>query len=206
MKKLLLFLVFVLPFTLFAQRNDTTFYEEWESSENMPFSFSIPSISFSKINNKNSFSTGGSINIYVNKHWYFGFFGERMSTLQQKSYLIDTISYEKLRLGYGILTGSIGYVFFPLKKTSIYTSLRGGWAGHSLIKGESHLYSEKISNGSSFVIAPNVDFIFHVTPSFKLCAGLGYRYNTKFESPVFSNKDFNSPYISISLLFGSFPE
>ncbi|MEI7596416.1 MAG: hypothetical protein WCK02_11760 [Bacteroidota bacterium] len=206
MRNLLLIFVLFIPFIVSAQNNDTISYDEWDESEDMAFSFSIPAATFSKIDNINSYSLGGSLNVYINKHWFVGVFGERMSNSQLKDITIDTINYTKLRLGYGIITPAFGYIFFPQKKINIYAGLRFGWGGHSLIEGQSYVYSKKIVTGNSTIIEPNIDFLYTLAPAFKLAVGLGYRYNTKFKNIVYTNKNFNSAYLSVSLLFGSFPE
>lgn len=206
MKSLLVIFLFFTTKSLYCQDNDTTYYDGWDGNENVPFSFSIPAATFSKIDYVNSYSLGGCLNVYINKNWFVGVFGERMSNSQKKDITIDTLSYKELRLGYGILTPAFGYILFPQKKFSIYSSIRIGWGGFSLIDGQSYVYSKKITSGSSLVIAPNIEFMYSVAPAFKICAGFGYRYNNKFKNVVFSNKNFNSPYLSVGVLFGSFPE
>ena len=211
MKKLL-FLFILFPIFGYSQKSDTTYYDNTEDQGSFPFSFAIPALTYSKIADKNTLSVGGSVNIYINKHWYVGIFGEIMALGQNKTIKIDTILYENLKLNYGYLGPMVGYIFFPDKKVSIYTSLRYGIGSVSLSSDKSgttdnfSVTTVKVLSDNSTIFIPNVDFIYNVLPSLKLSASVGYKCNFGINNIAYTNKSFNSPYISLSLLFGIFPE
>ena len=208
MKKLI-FILMLLPLYSIAQKSDTTYYESSEDQGSFLFSFTL---TFSKIADKNTLSLGGCANIYLSKHWYIGLFGERLAIDQTKTIIIDTITYSGLKLDYGFIGPIVGYVFFPDKKLSIYTSLRYGFSSVSLSsdnsgKGDNFsATTKKVLSDNARVLVPNVDFIYNAFPSLRFCASVGYKYNLGISNVAYSNKNFNSPYISLSLLFGIFPE
>lgn len=188
------------------------------SNKDLHFSgFGGPTVGFTSINNQFATMNGGGGALLINQKFYFGGFGNNLSSnisrafLQQSS--SDTISYydnKKLSFEYGGLW--FGYIYDYKKVVHFGGSLKVGWGEVSYydpyfdIDDADHIYKDNI-----FVFAPQAEVEVNLTHWFKINLGVGYRYVTGVDKIydiedklIYQDSDFSSPFAQLTFAFGRF--
>lgn len=213
MKKVLLIglLIFACE-RIYAQQVDTTYYYDSETYDEINFSFGLPSAEVSNMMGKTVFSLGANASFYHKMHLFYGFYGQRLGTEIYSSLQHDTVFYDKLRLGYGHIGLEGGYIFYPEKKLNYILGMRHGWGSVSFSDDRSHVnsngskieYTKKIETHQIYVFSPFAQVNYAVSPNLKIGFQIGYRKNFGFQNLNYSDKDFDSFYASLSILFGNY--
>ena len=170
--------------------------------------FGGPSYEISSINGKLAFSDGGGGAVLLNQKYFVG--GYRTSLNGSLSvWDKDADDNVDLQFGHGGLW--LGYINKHEEMVHLGASLKMGVGKISTHYRNHH---DDISNDFVFVMNPHAECEINVTSWFKMNLSLGYRFvsgvnDDSFIEPSiglrgFGDKDFNSPVVGMSFLFGFF--
>ena len=180
-----------------------------------------PIMEFSAIQNDFAFFMGGKGGLIFNQKFYFGGYGEGLTTRHyNKQWDIDKIDdkgyYGNITFGHGGFL--LGYIHKSNKPIHFGISSRIGWGAINTIpdKDIDHYYYDKDDTYKDhvFVAIPQIEIEFNFTKWFKINAGIGYRvvagidkeiiFDDKNSKMIYDKKDFNKPQGTITLCFGFF--
>jgi hypothetical protein len=175
--------------------------------------FIAPIMEYSAMGDDFAFFMGGGGAILLNQAFYFGGYGEGLTTPYEKEIVLNPLySYkgnERIGFGHGGLW--MGYIHHSQSPIHAGISSKFGW-GTINPWDENHM-----PNNSSeltdhvFVILPQLEAEFNFFKWMKLNIGLGYRFVTGVDKNyswsderIYDKKDFNKPEATMTLLFGFF--
>ena len=99
----------------------------------------------------------------------------------------------------------IGYTYPSHKVIHLYTSLKIGWGNASLRYNDNDPFDNNDINDGVFVLAPELGAEVNVLHWFRIAMTAGYRLVNGVQTlPGFSEGDFNSPTLGVTLRFGGF--
>jgi hypothetical protein len=175
--------------------------------------FIAPIMEYSAMGDDFAFFMGGGGAILLNQAFFFGGYGEGLTTIYEKEFLSKSMIYSpqiyQVKWGHGGLW--MGYIYHSQSPIHAGISSKFGW-GTINPWDENH----KPNNSSEltdhvFVILPQLEAEFNFFKWLKLNVGVGYRVVTGIDKEYFWNdeliydkKDFNKPEATMTLLFGFF--
>ncbi len=182
-----------------------------------------PIMEFSAIQNDFAFFMGGQGALIFNQKFYFGGYGEGLTTRHYSDYWI----YDKYTGDFYSTDGYIsfghggfllGYIHKSNKPIHFGISSRIGWGAINTFpikEIEPYYYEYDDSHKDHvFVAIPQIEVEFNFTKWFKVNAGIGYRivagidkeiiFDDKNSKMIYDKKDFNKPQGTITLCFGFF--
>lgn len=177
--------------------------------------FGAPLYEFSKLNTSLAVFNGGGGALLVNYKFFIGGYGMSIRNNFRKDLYSDlyltTRSYT-LNFNHGGFW--LGYIHKSNDVVHLSASMKAGWGELSyvdskLMNSERYDDNQKYSN-QVYVLTPQVEAELNILRWFKVNIGVGYRYvggiNVKDEkgNAVYSTTQFNSPVVSLGLMFGRF--
>lgn len=195
MKQILVFAILFVcgSLSLAAQKEETL-----SGTARVKGGFGGPFFTYSQADGQSGAGGGGGGALILNDIFIGGFgqvenFGQR--TVGSNRYNTE--------LGFGGFW--IGYVYPSHKVIHLYTSLKIGWGNASLrYKNEDPFNYHDINDGV-FVFSPELGAEVNVLHWFRIAMTAGYRLVNGIQTlPGFSEGDFNSPTLGITLRFGGF--
>jgi len=194
MKKLALFLILLLTVSAFAQET-TLINGDIESG-----GFGGPVLKVTNINGENAVMVGGRGGWIINHSFVLGGAGYGLVT-DVKARVGESI-HQYTEMGYGGL--EIEYIASSndLLHLSMGLLVGGGGIGYKHEDNENFDSSHK--KNSFFVLEPSVYANLNVTHSFRIAAGVSYRYVSGLNSVVSTNADLSGPSANLIFKFGTF--
>jgi hypothetical protein len=194
MKKLVFFLVIVFTFSALAQEA-TLFNGEIESG-----GFGGPVLKVTNINGENAMMFGGRGGWIINHSFVLGGGGYGLVT-DVNAKTTDSI-HKFIEMGYG----GVEIEYIPSSNDILHLSLGlligAGGIGYKQEDNNGFMASHK--NNSFFVLEPSVNANLNVTHSFRIAAGVSYRYVSGLKSVVSTNTDLSGPSALLIFKFGKF--
>lgn len=182
-----------------------------------------PIMEFSAIQNDFAFFMGGGGGLMFNQKFYFGGYGEGLTTIHSSDYWIyDAFSGSYYPTDGNITFGHggfwLGYILHPQKPIHFCFSSKIGWGAINTFQDvEIEPYKDEYDDSHIdhvFVAIPQVEVEFNFTKWFKANIGVGYRIvagidkelisKDKDPLPLYDKKDYNKPEGTITLCFGYF--
>ena len=175
--------------------------------------FMAPIMEYSAMGDNFAFFMGGGGAILLNQTFFFGGYGEGLTTLYEKEMITDPmasyIQTERVSWGHGGLW--MGYIHHSQSPIHAGISSKFGW-------GSIDIYDQDFKNNNSsefrdnvFVIIPQLEAEFNFFKWLKLNVGVGYRVVTGIDKEykwsgesIYDKKDFNKPEATMTLMFGFF--
>ncbi len=177
--------------------------------------FGAPIVEFSSVNNEFAVSVGGGGAIIFNQVFYFGGYGEGLTTGHYLYNLADVVNIEQPRISFGHGGFWLGYMYRSGKAVHGAVSLKLGWGQVSLYDN-TYTYDpmDYKARDGVFVVTPQLELELNLTTWFKLNIGAGYRLVTGLDKTYLDNQgmrvkyynaaDFSSPVGSLTFMFGYF--
>jgi hypothetical protein len=194
MKKMAVLLVIVFTFSAFAQEA-TLINGEIESG-----GFGGPVLKVTSINGENAVMVGGRGGWIINHTFVLGGGGYGLVT-EVNAKTTDSLR-QYIQLGYGGLEIEYITASDDLLHLSIGLLVGGGGVGYRHEDNNDLFDSHK--NNSFFVLEPNINANLNVTHSFRIAAGVSYRYISGLKSIVSTNADLSGPSAVLTFEFGKF--
>ncbi|MFZ4399502.1 MAG: hypothetical protein ACOYO1_05670 [Bacteroidales bacterium] len=222
MKKIFLTVAIALSALLLnAQDEKPTHYIFGNNGKVSINGFGAPIVEFSSKGGNLSVFTGGGGAVLFNQRFFVGAYGMGMATqhdvdgLKIRQSNGELISYPTMRTMFGHGGFWIGYIHNRKDALHWGVSSKIGWGSIGLtdadFKEESHT---KVGLDQIFVFIPQIEMEMNFARWFKINIGAGYRFvsgidktytNSSGENVAYyKSSDYNSPQLSISLLFGGF--
>ncbi len=229
----LLSLIVVLVFTtcIQAQENSEMKYIFSGDKKIKISGFIGPIMEFSAIQDEFAFFMGGGGGLMFNQKFYFGGYGEGLTTIHESKYWAKyeddkenhkdkdkdedyDDKYEgKINFGHGGFW--LGYTLFPQKPIHFGISSKIGWGsintGSEYDFGDDYYYEkDDYYLDHVFVAIPQLEVEFSFTKWFKANVGIGYRVvagidkRNEYDELIYDKKDYNKPEGTITLCFGYF--
>lgn len=176
--------------------------------------FMAPIMEYSAIGNEFAFFMGGGAAILLNQTFFFGGYGEGLTTMHDSKYS-DPLKYfiyptGQIEFGHGGFW--LGYIYKSTKPVHFGFSSKLGW-GLIDLKDYPNYYpiKEDIFRDNVFVAIPQVEIEINFFRWLKMNVGVGYRFVTGIDKPylyteelIYDKKDFNKPEATMTLMFGFF--
>ena len=194
MKKMVAFLVTVFTFSAFAQEA-TLINGEIESG-----GFGGPVLKVTSINGENAVMVGGRGGWIINHTFVLGGGGYGLVT-EVKAKTPDAPR-QFMEMGYGGLEIEYITASNDLLHLSLGLLVGGGGVGYKY--GDNNDYMGSHDKKSFFILEPCVNANLNVTRSFRIAAGVSYRYVSGLKSNVTTNADLSGPSAVLTFKFGSF--
>jgi hypothetical protein len=194
MKKIVVLLVFVFTFSAFAQET-TLINGEIESG-----GFGGPVLKVTSINGENAVMIGGRGGWIINHSLVLGGGGYGLVT-EVKAKKTDSLR-QYVEMGYGGL--EIEYITASNDLLHLSMGLLVGAGGIGYKHTDNNDFMDSHKNNSFFVLEPSVSANLNVTHSFRIAAGVSYRYVSGLKSIVSTNADLSGPSAILTLKFGKF--
>lgn len=194
MKKIALFLILLVTASAFAQET-TLINGDIESG-----GFGGPILKVTNINGENAVMVGGRGGWIINHTFVLGGAGYGLVT-DVKAKVGESI-HQYIEMGYGGL--DIEYIASSndLLHLSMELLVGGGGIGYKHEDNEDFDSSHK--KNSFFVLEPSVNANLNITHSFRIAAGVSYRYVSGLKSVVSTNSDLSGPSANLIFKFGIF--
>jgi len=203
MKKLLLisWLMGISTFRVQAQQSESTrFLINGRASIT---GFGGPLTEFSRVRNDWVVSAGGGGAVLINQTFFFGGYGIGMATDRRMD--IPSETNLQLSLGHGGLW--LGYLYRSSRLIHAGIDAKLGWGSITLsrhINNSTANETQNVNTNNVFVITPQIQAELNIIRWFKINVGAGYRLVTGVDKNYYSTSDFNSPSLTVGLLFGGF--
>lgn len=156
-------------------------------------------VEFSSIEGKASISTGGGGAAIFNEVFFIGGYGLNLANDLNK-YAAGNLWEVAFTQG-GLY---MGYLIHSHKMIHFGISSRTGWGILRIYPENGYLSSAAPTSDNVFVWTPQAEVEMNVATWFKVNAGIGHRSVAGMNNSFFSKRDFNSPALMLSFLFGSF--
>ncbi|MGD1044852.1 MAG: hypothetical protein ABR936_05935 [Bacteroidota bacterium] len=194
MKKLVSLLVIVFTFSALAQEA-TLINGEIESG-----GFGGPVLKVTSINGENAVMVGGRGGWIINHSFVLGGGGYGLVT-DVKAKVTDSI-HKYIEMGYG----GVELEYIPSSNDLLHLSvgLLVGAGGIGYKREDDDMFNASHRNNSFFVLEPSVNANLNVTHSFRIAAGVSYRYVSGLKSIVSTNADLSGPSAILIFKFGKF--
>jgi hypothetical protein len=191
MKKLIFLLVIVFTFSALAQEA-TLINGEIESG-----GFGGPVLKVTNINGENAVLVGGRGGWIINHSFVLGGGGYGLVT-DVKAKVTDSI-HQYIEMGYGGVELEYITSSDDLLHLSMGLLVGAGGIGFKQVDNDGFMASHK--NNSFFVLEPSVNANLNVTHSFRIAAGVSYRYVSGLKSVVSTNADLIGPSANFDIKF-----
>jgi hypothetical protein len=175
--------------------------------------FIAPIMEYSAMGDKFAFFMGGGGAILLNQTFFFGAYGEGLTTPYEKEMIISPIySYKTIqRIEWGHGGFWMGYIHRSQSPIHAGISSKFGWGTISPWEDDyKPNYSSEFAD-HVFVIIPQLEAEFNFFKWLKLNVGVGYRFVTDIDKSygwsdelIYNKKDFNKPQATMTLMFGIF--
>ena len=194
MKKLVFFLVIVFTLPLLAQEA-TLINGEIESG-----GFGGPVLKVTSINGENAVMVGGCGGWIINHSFVLGGGGYGLVT-DVNAKVTDSM-HQYIEMGYG----GLELEYIPSSNDLLHLSLGllVGAGGIGYRHEDNDVFNASHKNNSFFVLEPSVNANPNVTHSFRIAAGISYRYVRGLKSLVSTNADLSEPSAILIFKFGKF--
>ncbi|HOW26105.1 MAG TPA: hypothetical protein PK711_10600 [Bacteroidales bacterium] len=212
---LLMGILFLCSSNVFSQEEKEMQYLLSGSNRPSISGFGGPMVEFSSVEGDFAVFVGGGGAIIFNQTFYFGGYGEGLTTSHYRYDLSDItdIQEPKISLGHGGFW--LGYVNKSFKAIHPAASLKIGWGKISLYDDNWNDYNPEnyVAQDGIFTLIPQLEVEVNLTSWFKLNVGAGYRWMTGMDKQYsqggtmydyYESSDYSSPVGTISLLFGGF--
>jgi hypothetical protein len=179
--------------------------------------FIAPIMEYSAMGDKFAFFMGGGGAILFNQAFFFGAYGEGLTTQYYEDINYPTIDFpdigepfeERISFGHGGFW--LGYIHHSQAPIHAGISSRFGWGSISPWEDDyKPNYSSEFAD-HVFVIIPQLEAEFNFFKWLKLNVGVGYRFVTDIDKSygwsdelIYNKKDFNKPQATMTLMFGIF--
>jgi hypothetical protein len=175
--------------------------------------FIAPIMEYSAMGDDFAFFMGGGGAILFNQAFFFGAYGEGLTTPYEKEIVINPLyswkTTQRIEWGHGGLW--LGYIHHSQAPIHAGISTRIGW-------GAINLWEEDFKDDFSsdwtdhvFVAIPQIEVEFNFFRWFKANVGVGYRFVTGIDKTyywsdelIYDKMDFNKPQATMTLMFGFF--
>jgi hypothetical protein len=194
MKKVVFLLVIVFTFSALAQEA-TLINGEIESG-----GFGGPVLKVTNINGENAVMVGGRGGWIINHSIVLGGGGYGLVT-DVKAKVTDSI-HQYIEMGYGGL--ELEYITSSNDLLHLSMGLLVGAGGIGYKHEDNDVFHTSQNNNSFFVLEPSVNANLNVTHSFRIAAGVSYRYVSGLKSIVSTNADLSGPSANLIFKFGKF--
>jgi len=202
--KLFLSIIFFIFIFSHTKAQDDFGIDDSPYLENYVFNFGSPLIEASSIANNFSISLGSNVGVIFYKKYLVGVYGFKLTSRFTKAYQTNDGDIENLNLSFGHLGFMFSYIFNPKKSFHWAAGTKLGWGQINLVDNGYGYYAKKFLSKDVYPITPQVEAEFNLSNWIKLNLGIGYRYVLKAKNKAYGASDFNSPVISITMLFGRF--
>ena len=159
---------------------------------------------FSSVRSAWAVSSGGGGAVLINQTFFIGGYGLGMVTDSR----MDIPGYTNLKMSFGHGGFWLGYLYRSSKLIHVGLNTKLGWGSIILATdtdGNATTNNDRtINTDNVFVITPQLDAELNVVRWFKINVGAGYRWVTDVDKRYYTSSDFNSPTLTIGLLFGGF--
>jgi hypothetical protein len=175
--------------------------------------FIAPIMEYSAMGSDFAFFMGGGGAILLNQTFFFGGYGEGLTTPYEKEIIINPIySYKTTqRIGWGHGGLWMGYIHHSQAPIHAGISSKFGWGTISPWEDDYKPNYDSEFADHVFVIIPQVEVEFNFFKWLKLNVGVGYRVVTGIDKKydwsddlIYDKKDFNKPQATMTLMFGFF--
>jgi len=180
--------------------------------------FGAPITEFSSFDGNFAVSSGGGGAAIFDNKFFIGGYGMGMTTIHNYPNVYSengNLQADHLQVSFGHGGLWTGYNFMPNNPIHFVLSLKAGGGAASLINTEFDFEDIEQYYDYVGVLQPQIDVELNLLRWFKISFGAGYRYvmgigdETYYNSDLeevryFDKNDFNSPYGSITFLFGGF--
>jgi hypothetical protein len=222
MKKnvLILGLLFIGSFAI-CQNDKQTEYLFGNNGSVMINGFGAPFVEFSKHGDEFAVSSGGGGAVLINQTFFFGAYGMGLATehtlsglkIKQSNGLVT--NYPTMRKIFGHGGFWLGYIHNRKEAIHWGLSTKIGWGSVGLCDADlENCDKGQIGIDNVFVFSPQVEMEMNMTRWFKINIGAGYRFVSGIDKTYvnadgitqkyYDSSDFNSPQLTIGLLFGGF--
>jgi hypothetical protein len=174
--------------------------------------FIAPIMEYSAMGDNFAFFMGGGGAILFNQAFFFGAYGEGLTTPYEKEIIINPLqswkTTQQIEWGHGGFW--LGYIHRSNAPIHAGISTKLGW-------GSIDIYDQDFNHSSTefrdnvFVIIPQLEAEFNFFKWLKLNVGVGYRVVTGIDKKyswsdelIYDKKDFNKPEATMTLMFGFF--
>ncbi len=190
-------------FTVNAQNDDEPQYL-FQSGDTQVSGFGGVTVGFSSINDEFAVMTGGGGAVLLNQKYFFGGYGEGLSTSHNLDPQVVTCP-DKYTLSFGHGGFWMGYIHKPNKLIHFNINTRLGWGGISLYDRDYDIADiEHCDRDNVFVLLPQIEMEINLTSWMKFQLGAGYRFVTGISNDIYSDKMFNQPNVQLGFMFGNF--
>jgi len=222
MKKNVLFLaLFLISLAVVSQNEEPKKYLLENISKIKINGFGSPFVEFSLHGNEFALSSGGGGAVLINQTFFVGAYGMGLATehkvdgLSIKQTNGTIIKYPSMRKIFGHGGFWLGYINNHKEALHWGVSTKIGWGAIGLCDADlENCDKGQIGNDNVFVLSPQIELEMNMTRWFKINIGAGYRYVSEVDKTYidanginkkyYNTSDFNSPQLTIGLLFGGF--
>jgi len=221
MKRFFFILALFYSIAAISQNDKPTEYIFGNNGNVMINGFGAPLVEFSFHGNEFAVSSGGGGAVLINQTFFFGAYGMGLATehkvdgLQIKQTNGTTINYPPMRKIFGHGGFWLGYIHNRKEAFHWGVSSKIGWGAIGLCDADlENCDKGQIGTDNVFVLCPQVEVEMNMTKWFKINIGAGYRYvsgvdktytdSNGINKKYYNSSDFNSPQLTIGLLFGGF--
>jgi len=201
---LFIVLSFLMPFYSSAQESDSLYAEEYEEYEDIRFFFSLPHFKYALVENEAMPFMGAKLSLLLGEHYYAGISGARLLNKKTFSMELNGKTEDNLQLGYGYLAADMGRVLLPEKQVQLFAGLELGGGNMYLLKGDAYIIAQRPVEDRFFYMSPYLNVVYCPSSNVRFALGVGYHYHSGIDNQAYANRDFNSPYLSASVLLGTF--
>jgi hypothetical protein len=159
-----------------------------------------PVLKITNINSENAVMVGGRCGWIINHSFVLGGGGYGLVT-DVNAKVTDSI-HQFIEMGYGGL--EIEYIPSSNDLLHLSVGLLVGGGGIGYKREDNDVFNASHKNNSFFVLEPSVNANLNVTHSFRIDAGVTYRYVSGLKSVVSTNADLSGPSATITFKFGKF--
>jgi hypothetical protein len=194
MKKIVLLLLLAFALPALAQE-ETLINGEIESG-----GFGGPGLKITNINGENALMVGGRGGWIINHSFVLGGGGYGLVT-NVNAKVTDSV-HQYIEMGYG----GVEIEYIPSSNDILHLSvgLLVGGGGIGYKREDNDVFNASHKNSSFFVLEPSVNANLNVTHSFRIAAGVTYRYVSGLKSIVSTNADLSGPSATLIFKFGKF--
>jgi hypothetical protein len=175
--------------------------------------FIAPIMEYSAMGDDFAFFMGGGGAILFNQTFFFGAYGEGLTTPYETEIVFDQVNNynmtQRIEFGHGGFW--LGYIHHSQAPIHAGFSTKLGWGSiNPWEEDKKPDYSSELAD-HVFVIIPQLEAEFNFFKWLKLNVGVGYRFVTDVDKSygwsdelIYDKKDFNKPQASMTLMFGFF--